>query len=343
MPGPGGKGLLAVPITLESVPVNLLPAADYFVPLEIGSPLLSNERVVMDAALEVYEAKDEPVIDAWKLGAFLKVIQDLLRFAYKKAISPLAPEERKHLGRANYHTAQVFGIGQHASFGILLRSKDTADLAHYTEFERALHKTEQILRESRDVDRTIDVLRENKGHLVGAYRRLLDFLIESNATLRIKWSVPRPFEPIKRFSIVLDDARKIQAALAYQLDMNDELMDLVGPVIQVHIESGAWTLQTQDGEYHRGEVEKGARLSLAGITAGTKYYKFRCKEEVKINAMGKEHRSLLLYEYEELNPLGSPPVLSSPSTAPPLGEAATREINLGGDCHRGSVVASFRH
>lgn len=291
--------LMAYPININSIDQSLLPAPGYFVPELVGASILSDERVVIEASLEVKEAKEAPVISSDTLAALLRTFQDLLKHCYKKGLASITkPSERRYLASPDNYTLQVFGMGDWASFGVKLRTKSTADLFRHVDFERALEKVNLILKESNDIEKTLDALRANKGHLVGSYRRFLAFLIESKASLRIKWHPPRSEAVTRRVNITYEEAKSLQDALSQQTDLDDEIVEIVGVVTHLNTATGAWTIKDEEGHYHKGDIQPRSGITLGGITSEVVTYTFHCKEEMKEDAMGKEVTRLLLFNYE---------------------------------------------
>lgn len=294
------KPLLGKQTDLSEVDESLLPAEGYFLDAFTSESILLKEHLVINTSLEVREAEQEPVVSSYTLAAFLRSFQDLIKYAYKKSLSKLKPEERKFFSSTDFHTIQVCDLGAHASFGLKFRSKESADLTYYVQLERALERAAMFLKFSGDTERSINVLKDNKGHLVGAYRRLLSFIVQHNASIRIQWRAPRSDEQTHRYHISVDEARKLQTALSQQRDLEDENITISGVIIHLHTESGAWTLESDDGEHHCGKVQPGKDVTLGGLTAKVVRYNFFCKEEIKEDALGGEIRSLLLYAYSEV-------------------------------------------
>lgn len=286
--------LMATPISLEDISPSLLPAPEYFVDPSLNTLLLQEQRVVIDTALELSEAKKAAVISSYTLAEFLSIFQDLIKFAYKKATSILPPKTRKIVSNSDYYMMQVTDIGVHASFGLRLQSKQVADLSQHVEIERATSKLADILQATNNATNVIDVLRLNKGRLVGAYRRLLDFLIESNADLRLNWHIPRNGNITTRFSISHTQAEKIRAALSQQKDLDDETVNLEGVLTAVNVDTGHWTLTDDESEKHKGQVQAGLEIRLSQLVTDSVRYLFQCKAVIHEDALGNEYRDLFL-------------------------------------------------
>ncbi len=286
--------LVAVPIALSDIPISLLPASEYFVQPEISHAILNEKRVIVDAALELSEAKKAAVISSYKLAHFLSSFQDLVKCAYKKSISTLSQKDRKLISNPDFYMMQVTNIGVHASFGLRLQSKQTADLSEYIEIERATDKLADILQVTDNTASLVDVLRHNKGRLVGSYRRLLDFLIEAKADLRLQWHVPRHGTQTARFNITHDQAEKIRFILSQEKDLEDETASLTGVLTAVNCDTGHWTLTDDDGEKHKGQVQAGLEIRLSHLVTDSIRYIFQCKVEIHEDALGNEFREIYL-------------------------------------------------
>lgn len=288
--------------SLDEIDPQLLPAEGYFIPPEIGNAILSTEHAMIEASLELSEAMTEHVISSYTFAAFIKTFQDVLKFSFKKSLADVPVALKKILSNSDDYMFQISGMGPHASFSVIMRSKEQADLSQHVNFERALNLLETIVKNSSNSDLTIEELKKHKGYLVNAYRRLLKFLIVSKSTLRLKWHAPRNGYPIKRFSITLENAVKIDAALSERSDMEGELISFVGKVPHVNVPSGAWTIKTEEGKSFSGTVEDGSGITLSGIVVDLVHYKFDCIEKISTDSLGKEIKELYLYSYTSTAP-----------------------------------------
>ncbi len=297
--------LMAEPVALDSIAPELLPAENYFVPVLIEeSPLIRN-RTAIEASLDVPEAEREHVLSAYTLSAFLKIIQDLIKFCYKKDISKLPNTlAKKAFGLPLNYTAEVYAVAA-GSFTVKLRSKAVSEdgFVEFSEvlIERGLRKVAQILQATDETDSVIAILKQNKGHLVSAYRNLLSFLIEEKGTLNLKWSNPSDRSHLNSFRITAKAASRIQKAISSETDIEEELVEIEGVLEIIDAVNQKWALQVEGAEIVRGELAENSTISLAGLIVESQRYRFKCREEIREDAIGRETKTMILLEHVALD------------------------------------------
>ncbi len=289
--------LSAVWTDRASIEDKFLPAAGYYVSEPIIDEPLAINRALLEASLDVRESKDAPVIDTYTCADFLRVIQDVLKFGYKKAIAPLKSDLKKVISSDYFFSTQVCGT-KAGSFTVQLRSTATGDLNHYVELDRGIQKVVQIFEAANDQQKALNVFRENRGHFVGAFNRLLDLSITHQCSLGLAWRPTSNTKPPQRLKISTDEAAGLKSALAGQKDLSDELVELTGRAADVQTAGKtAWKIVTDDGEVHSGEIEEEKKITLSGIIINSRYTYF-CHEVLRESAVGRQHTHLYLYDYK---------------------------------------------
>jgi hypothetical protein len=138
-------------------------------------------------------------------------------------------------------------------------------------------------------------VKAHRGHLAGAYLRLLRFLVQHKTGLRYSWAEPGFAKPNHR-AVAEAEAGPLVDVLSGVSNLGGESVTLVGAFEKANRGTGAWGLLTADGLFS-GKVKEGGP-SLEGLKIGGNY-KFSCVEEIEeVEGTGREQRTLYLNEHE---------------------------------------------
>ena len=299
----------AVPVDLSSIRENLLPAAGYFAEHQEDEPdEIVRNRTVIEASLDIPEARNATVIDSYTLAELLFGIQDSIKYGYKKKIARLSAQARQKAGEPQYYTFQAYKFSI-SSFTIHLRSALTgSNLIGYSELDEAVALVAKFLQLASNPAEALALLREYKGHFVAAIRRLIEVPVERKCAMRFGWRTSEIGARMTRHSVSYDEATTLQRVLADASELQDELIDLEGVFVNVKTtgRKPEWTIQTDDGLTHTGHIDPSKTISLFGITVHDKRYLVRCKERIWETAAGKQQRDLWLYDYKDITHAAAP-------------------------------------
>ena len=146
-----------------------------------------------------------------------------------------------------------------------------------------------------DPQKALTTVKAHRGHLAGAYLRLLRFLVQHKTGLRYSWAEPTFARPNSR-SITEAETGSLVTVLSGVSNLGSESVTLVGALEKADVVSGAWRIATPEGTYS-GEIKRGGP-SLEGLKIGSSY-RFSCIEEIEeIEGTGREQRTLYLSERE---------------------------------------------
>jgi len=236
------------------------------------------------------------------LSQGLQRFQTFIKASYKRSLSSIKPSIRKHIDSPDYWNMETFGFSE-GSFTIHLQTKNNADLAGNIELDRAFIIMNSITASVIDIDKSIEELRKYKGHVVSAYKNLLEFIIQSDITLSYAWQTPLADEPIKRI------LAKWQVGPLYERfkdshELSKETVTITGVLLKGDIsQRGSWILIDENDIMHRGATDPTIGESLQGITLGARYA-FRCEEQIDEHPItGQETKKLILLSHDELPPL----------------------------------------
>ena len=253
-------------------------------------------NLVMEVVVEPPEAASENRIRLKTLALLLSEIQLLAKHAYRRAIRDVPPAIKKFIDQNEGPLFDVVVPAAPGSFRIVLEAAQEPDLVGNSELARALQRIDDLFLNVKDPNASLAVVKENKGHLAGAYIRLLRLLIDNDTNLRYSWAEPSSPETHSR-SIARVEAATLVALFAQVSNLESEEVELQGKLRKADMLNGTWKLETECGILHG--TRKAGGPTLAGLETDAAY-KFKCLEEIVVSEKGTEQRELYLIDHEPL-------------------------------------------
>ena len=252
-------------------------------------------NLVLEIAVEPPESAQEHRIHAGTLVGLLNHLDVLVSHAYRRAVRDLSAAARRSIDRSDDHLMDVVVPAAAGSFRVVLVAAKGPDLLGSTELARALRRVDDLLEDVGDPQRALATTKANRGHLAGAYLRLLRFLVESRCGLHYAWAEPS-FQVSRTRAVTEREAGSLVDLLSSVSNLGTETVLLTGALEKLDVRNGSWRLATEDGE-RSGKTKPGGP-SLAGLKGGG-FYRFTCTEEIeKVQGSGREVRTLYLTEHE---------------------------------------------
>lgn len=251
-------------------------------------------NLVMEVSVEPPEAASEHRIRVSTLAALLNHVQTVVRHAYGVALRELSLETRRAIDKSDAHLLDVVIPAAPGSFRVFFEASKATDLLGQSELARALDRVDQLFEHAADPARALVIVKEHKGHLAGAYLRLLKFLVETRTGIRYSWAEPGFSRP-KAGSVSESQARPLVDVLSGVSNLGAEQVTFVGK-LEKGDTHGTWRMSSPDGDFS-GKVREGGP-SMEGLKLGSTY-RFSCLEEIEeVASTGRESRTLYLLEYE---------------------------------------------
>jgi hypothetical protein len=254
----------------------------------------ARNNLVMEIAVEPPEAATEHRIRTLTLAGLLTHLQTMVKHAYGVARRELSLDTRRSIDRSDAHLLDVVIPAAPGSFRIILEAAKLPDMLGQSEMARALERIDALFENAADPQKTLEMVKSHRGHLAGAYLRMLRFLVQARSGLRYSWAEPNFLEPRAR-AVTETEAGPLVDLLSGVSNLAAENVTLVGALERADVVSGAWRLATQEGDYS-GKVKEGGP-SLNGLKLGGTY-RFSCLEEIEETQGGREQRTLYLTEHE---------------------------------------------
>jgi hypothetical protein len=253
----------------------------------------ARNNLVLEVAVEPPEAVTEHRIHVGTLVGLLAHLQTMVKHAYGAALRELSPETRRGIDRTDAHLLDVVVPASAGSFRVVLEAACPPDLLGRSELARALERVDAMFENVRDPHRTLEAVKAHRGHLAGAYLRMLRFLATSKSGMRYAWAEPASPEHRTR-GVSESEVGPLIDILSGVSNLGAETVILVGALKKADVDSGAWRIATPDGE-SSGKIKEGGP-SLAGLKIDSAY-RFTCLEEIEETSSGRELRNLYLTEH----------------------------------------------
>lgn len=251
--------------------------------------------VVLEVAVEPPEAASEHRIRVTSLVGLLGHVQTLVKHAYGAALRELSLDTRRAIDRSEAHLLDVIIPAAPGSFCVFLAAAQSPDMLGQSELERALKRVDLLFESAADPAAALASIKEHRGHLAGAYLRLLRFLVKHQTGMRYSWADPSFRQP-RQGSVSEAEAGPLVEVLSGVSNLGAEPVELTGALEKADVVSGLWRLSATDGSFS-GKIKEGGP-SLEGLKLGS-IYRFSCLEEIEeFEGTGREQRTLYLVERE---------------------------------------------
>lgn len=293
----------------EIFPSQWLPEEGVFINIEQAQSEIIEEshekaKTIVHLSLDPPESTNEPKINALTLSEALLRFQTMLKYAYKRSIATLPYVQRKHLNIPENYQLDVFAFAR-GSFKVKMQSQSYPNLFGETEILKALHLVDQLVDNIDNVESSLQLLAENKGHFANAYINFLKYVADGKNRLSYSWAFSSLKDPITK-QISSAQAQQLYEIFNQHEELKEDTIQLIGYFDKVDEKYGKWRLVDQENNEHNGELAEDESLTLKGVIIGTKLYKLVCIEKIiEVVGTSEEKKTLQLIELTQLNPVDS--------------------------------------
>lgn len=292
--------LIAARSTYDVFPSRSLPEPDLFFEGfdEVAETAADMATTVSFVSLEVPEAVKQARIHTNTLGEFLFIFQAMVR-NFSRAAARVAKKPLKK-GDDSF-AADVFGFAK-GSFTVKFCSSHPSDMhGEHPAFTAAMEQINRFLSLSTDSGAALEYLQSVRGHTASSLIKLLNFLSEHEAAIRVEWANPSMGSASKS-RLSLAEIRKLVEVCKQRSDLSVQEVIIRGRLDLAAQTAGTWKLiSEEDNEVYSGEIAEGSKVSLNGAVIGDALYEFICEEYVEIvAATGREDRRLLLKKMKKI-------------------------------------------
>ena len=255
----------------------------------------ARNNLMFELIVEPPEAAANHRIRVETFVGLLDQVQKMVKHAYRAALRDIPPNLRPLVPPAEAALLDVVVPAAEGSFRVVLEAASGPDLLGGSELARALHRVDMLFEHTADPDSTLETAKQNRGHVAGAYLKLLKFLTHRQTGMRYSWADPTFTQPRSR-AISEAEARQLADVLADVSNLGTEEVTLIGEFVKFNRNTGAWGLLTKSGPVS-GKL-RDDDLSLNGLIVGDRY-EFLCVEEFEtVEGTGKESRNLYLQKFK---------------------------------------------
>lgn len=255
----------------------------------------ARNSLILEIAVEPPEAANEHRIRVDTLVGLLGHVQTMVKHGYAAAWRELPNDRRRASDKSDGYLMDVVIPAAAGSFRVVLEAAKTPDLLGQSELARALQRVDELFESASNPQQALATVKAHRGHLAGAYLRLLRFLVQHKTGLHYSWAEPA-FAQSRNRSVSEAEAGPLVDVLSGVSNLGGEEVTLIGTVEKANLPTGAWGLRTEDRAVS-GKIKEGGP-SLEGLKIGGSY-KFSCIEEIEeVEGTGREQRTLYLVEHE---------------------------------------------
>lgn len=249
-------------------------------------------KPIFQVTLNPPESKDGSVIYAERLSSFLPAFNSLIKHSYRKVCKQI-PRNLDSLRYEVAHRLKIFEFAK-GSFTIFFEPSDIGDFFGSCSSEVSFAKIDELACVLEHPEKSIEVLKRNKGHLVNAYIKVLEFIANNETSVEYAWASPT--SPPKGNKLLHRFALPLLETLKNYEDISTEIIELTGKVIKADTKNCTWTIvNEEDQKEYSGKIISGSAITLEGIIISTQRYKFVCEETIEIvSSTGKEKSSYKL-------------------------------------------------
>jgi hypothetical protein len=295
------RDLPASPMSPQELPANWLPETGFFLNIERSDNLViaesvERQRAIIHCHLNPPEAQSEAKILADNLSQATKLVQRLIKYAFRRSLTSLEKNLRDQLSTPDNYQLEVFAFSR-GSFTLHLQSALPADLVGYVEITKALQIIDRVTSLVATPNATVEQVAQLGGHFATAYKDLLKFISDVDTPFEYEWSTPETRRSVHR-RISSSQAKPLYDALVERTDIGSESIVLIGKLTKVDEKLKTWRIiNEEDDKEYNGESE----TELAGLIIETQRYKFVCEERLEEErGTGKEFSKLYLISLQTI-------------------------------------------
>lgn len=290
----------------SAIPEDWFPAPDFFyrdvqAPSEtVVRQAKERQRAVVHVRLEAPESMGRPVILAPRLGHALTHIASFVKHAYSASIRTADKTLKDILQEPENSDLNVFKVAP-GSFVVHLESVSNSDMLGHVHISRALRLFDEINATLGDKDKAVEVLRQHRGRVAQSYKRLLQYVVETDTPVSVQWATPGHNVP-EVTAISKASAEAVYEKLLELHELDSERRTIIGVLLAASVPRGTWRVKSDsDGKEFWGDIDQQSDATLEGVTLETVRYKLVCAERIEEDALGKEKLKLSLVSIQPVN------------------------------------------
>ena len=290
-------------IAVTDIPENWLPKEGFFVnphsesDVDIVEQAIKRNRAIIYFRLNPPESLAESKIYADNLSQATRLIQRLVKHAYRKAIKKFESVVQDKMDLKDDYKLEIYAFAP-GSFTLQMQTAKPADMFGHSEVKKALQVIDNVANLADSPDMTVDGVSQIGGHFATAYRDLVHFISDTGTSLEYEWASPDR-QKSKIYGITDFQAKPLYEALMKRTDIGIEKVKFIGKLTKIDVKLKTWRLmRDSDGREITGQSE----IDLSGLVIGTKKYELTCEERLEEElGTGKETTKYYIMEIQGLS------------------------------------------
>ena len=255
----------------------------------------ARNNLMLELAVEPPEAAADHRVRVETYVSLLDQMQRMMKHAYRAVLKELPSNYRPPISPAEAALMDVVVPAAAGSMRVVLEAANPPDLLGGSQVALALRRVDMFFENAANPDSALETAKHHRGHLAGAYLRLLRFLEHQETGFSYSWAEPSSSQASSR-AVSASEAGVLAKVLSRVTSLGTEEVTFVGEFMKVNRDTRVWGLDTGRGIETGKVIDNGP--SLNGLTVGSRY-KFFCVEEIEaIEGTGRETRCLYLRKFE---------------------------------------------
>ena len=255
----------------------------------------ARNNLMLELAVEPPEAAADHRVRVETYVGLLDQMQRIMKHAYRAVLKEIPSRSRPSISPKEAALMDVVVPAAAGSMRVVLEAAHPPDLLGVSQVALALRRVDMFFENASNPDSALEMAKHHRGHLAGAYLRLLRFLEDHETGFSYSWAEPASSQASSR-AVSASEAEELAKVLSKVTSLGAEDITLVGELMKVNRDTKVWGLDTGSGVKTGKVIDEGP--SLNGLTVGGRY-KFFCVE--KIDAMqgtGRQTRCLYLRKFK---------------------------------------------
>ena len=255
----------------------------------------ARNNLLLELAVEPPEAATDHRVRVETYVGLLDQVQRMVKHAYRAVLKELPSSYQPSTPASEAALMDVVVPAAAGSMRVVLEAAHPPDLLGGSEVALALRRVDSFFENADNPDSALETAKHHRGHLAGAYLRLLRFLEHRETGLSYSWAEPASSQAISR-AVSASEAVELAKVLARVTSLGTEEVTLAGEFMKVNRDTRAWGLDTGKRIETGKVIDDGP--SLNGLTVGSRY-RFFCVEKIEaVEGTGRETRCLYLQKFE---------------------------------------------
>ena len=289
----------------DAIPDKFLPETGFHldqapVDNELVAEAHDKNRVMIQFRIEPPGSADDHAVPAPILGGFINLIQNLTRYAVLHITKTEGRSPSRGAAGRDAHVLDAVALVP-GSVIVKFQGAYSPDLFGRSRLTESLEHLDKLFAAATSPFEARSVLEPYKGHMAGAYIKLLRFLDEHQTGISYTWAAPRS-QRLSHHNVPLHQISDLASTLTAATDLESEQVIVEGVLEMADGPNKRWRMRTAEGTRTGVVADDGPSLSQLVID---ETYRFECTEDIEIvDASLRERHTLYVQSISRFDPHG---------------------------------------